>query len=80
MDQLANYRDSPPINFPVVEVGAMSAEHGVVDIVGCKGQTEADNGLSGGYQVEHTQGAGERKHMDARWVNFTVTLTKNVHS
>ena len=62
MDQLANYRDSPPINFPVVEVGAMSAEHGVVDIVGCKGQTEADNGLSGGYQVEHTQGAGERKH------------------
>ena len=30
------------VAFQVVEVGAVSAEHGVVGVVGCRGQIEAD--------------------------------------
>ena len=54
MHLLLNKDRTLRVAFPVVEVGAVSAvrqvsaKHGVVDIVGSKGQTQ---GLSGGYQV-----------------------------
>lgn len=42
-------------------MGQVSAEHGVVSVIGGKSQTEAgrgDDGPSGGHHVKHTQGAG----------------------